>query len=866
MRYSGMPAAVLSSPIIQVLVVALSALFLITCGGGSTTSPEATKPRTLSVSLDVTSATPGARIAIHGIPEDVDWAFARVTVPGQSAATGADAATAAAVDAGAAVIRRTDTGDELVVPLDPADPMGGGTVQLEVTNGSTITSNLLTLDVDSLAAAPGAFDGVVTKLEALLAGWVAQNGTTEEALRTTPADQLPVVDLPLLLFHTIINHPDNPNSLRAFADGPIPLFDGVDIDRDLLDALTAMSGLDSLLDDKSAFLDTLTAPALPAANLPSVGTAMAAPRASMICIEGPTFDIGQNDCFKLSDVMAYQSNLEFEQHSAAKKVQDDILDIVLTAAGYTKAAYIAWGVANTFWAADKIEDGSVGVYPSKFISDQTDYTADPETFPEDFSNPGHWSDFHVTAASKGWRFDDVVKDAIAKAKGAQGAFDQKTIDGLVGGLAEGKGVKDAVDAVKKEVQNAVYDQIKVRLNLDDLTKLEYCPQTWPNIDCTGKPYSEAKSPSLVVDNDALSYEPVQVGKTTLTVQTTPVFGLVTPTGEAKEIETKKLQVFIDPYQATAGTDETIDFTARVENAENTDVEWYLSGPLPANFVPNGNAASVTTPSDPWDPAIVIHARSLSNTGLRENRVNSEPREDSTAIDYEPDELVVSPAFVCLKPNESQPFTVTVPGATSQAVTWSIDPPGAGSFSGNTYTAPGSYMDAIIVTATSVEKPELSGQAFVRVAGCMCAWNASVSGASGGTWGGDFAVWSDPGPGGGGSSITMTPNDTGDDYPTITGFTLERMTAGVTGTFDFNSSASPASGVMYNGGVNTDLGVDSPPQLTVLSNDGTTMEGTIQGQFWRVVSLSPPEFDVISISASFKANEVMSNSGSPCSAQ
>jgi len=844
-----------------VFVLAVGAgLILGGCGGDSGTSPDDSDeetPRVLDVELDRTSGEPAGRIAIEGIPEDVEAAYGFVTLPGAVRRDSGPARADVVEPFGIAFIRRDDAGDSLVVPLHPVDPMTGGTVEIEITNGSTLTSNRVTLEVEGLEPAPGAYASMVADLQTLHDAWIAHHGTTKEALRATTADQLTPIELQLLLFHGIIDHPDNPNSLAAFAAGDVPLAgDGV-VERDVLDALTALSGVDGFIASQAALVDTLTPPA-PAAQSYARTFSRRMPDRRLECIEAPNFGIGSDNCFELAEVMAYRAELDFEENSAVQQLQDDAIDVVSTALGYTRGAVVAWGIANTAWAADNIQAGSRGVYPSQFVSEATDFTANPEVIPEDFTSPGQWSEFRVTAASEGWRFDDVVKDAFDRAKGLKGGLDGSTVDDLIGDAANGQGVEDAVGMMEESVKNAAWQKAALELGLEDLTRLEYCPQTWPNIDCTGLPFSEGSSPDLQVDSEALTYEPDRVGSSTLQVQTTDIFGLVTPTAETKTIDTRRIEVFIDPFQATANTDETVNFSVRVENAENEEVEWYPGegGSLPQDFRPDGSTLAVTTPSEEWDPPILVKARSLADTGLREGKVNSDPREDEAPIAYEDGGVTVSPAFVCLTPDEPQTFAAVVTGLENQEVRWSWE--GVGSMSGATYTAPSTAGGEAVIIATSVENTDLKGYAQVVVAGCRCAFGATVSGDVSNAWSGDFAVWSSGQ--GGGTSLQFTPGGTS-SVPILTGSLGTDISGGVTGSFDmmnvqyFDGTAEGSFIAPVEG--------EQPPRLVIVENDGVTIEGTLSGVLG-AGTLAEPR--LVTLNVNFKATEIMSNGGSPCSEQ
>ena len=838
--------------LLAMLIVALSPPLLINCGGDSTTDPgtdggNGGQERVITVSLDAASGAPGSRIVVEGIPADVDFAYARVSVT-DAAAASSGAGASASDEAGVAMIRRTASGDELVVPVHPSAPMDGGTVEIEVTNGIDLTSNLLTLEIAPLPPAPGAFNQVISKLEALLDGWIGLQGTNAQALRTVTADQLSPFELPLLLFHAIINHPDNPNSLRALADGDIPFAEGEPIDRELLDAIAGMSRLDELIDTKQAYVDTLTPPQASVRFLRSAPSRAGGP---FDCVDAPDFEIDQDDCYKLAEVMAYQQELRLEKMGAVQQMQDDAIDALTSALGYARGALIAWGIVNTLWAADNIEAGSMGIYPSSFMSERTDFDADKEEFPEDFTSPGKWSNFRVTAVSEGWRFDDVLKEAFDKAKGLEGHdWDDEALQDFWEEALE-KNVDDYEQKMHDNFKNLVFEKVEEELQLDDLTKLEYCSQIWPNIDCTGKPFSDGSSPALDVNNEALTYEPSAVGSTTLKVETSSLFGRVTPTAETKAIETKMIQVFVDPFQANADVSQALTFRVRVENAEDETVEWYPEGTVPADFAPSGGQVEVITPPDPWGPPIIVKARSMANTGLRENQVNTDPREGSAPINYGGAEIILDPLDACLKPGESETFFATVIGIEDQSVTWSTDPPGTGSFSGSTYTAPGTNAGTVVIIATSTVNENVMGYAPVRVGGCECWWTANITGDRSFYWTGTNSVYGTEVPGFVSFVFESWVDGPGIHYPVVNA--VIQADGSAIGTFPATGTIEAnATDIWFPG--DPDDG-SAQPQVTITSNDGETITGRVSGPYFRPrPNTNPPEFEKLNLNLGFKATD------------
>jgi hypothetical protein len=529
---------------------------------------------------------------------------------------------------------------------------------------------------------------------------------------------LPLTHSSILFVHNVIDNPDNPNSLRAIADGDTPLFSDSPVDHDLLDALTAKAKLQGWVDEKLGFVDTLSAPP----ELPTLANRLAgsaeARRAE--CIDAPAFDIG-GDCSKLAELMTYQTGLEVAKRSAAEQVQDDIAAALLSVAGLTPAAPVAASLGTSAWAIETIEDGSQGLYPSEFIDEATDYVPTVTEFPEDFTEPGRWSEFRVTAVSEGWRFDDKIVEAVEQMVSVNGSFDTPF------------GTQPLIDKVDGLIQVNPNAAIKSEL-LDNVPgELKYCAQTWAGIDCTGLPNSAGSSPSLQYDSEALTYQPVEVGTTTLLVETMPVFGVGKSTGETKVIETKRLDVFLDPFQATLDVSTQQTFTVRVDGAANPSVLWTSSG---ANFTPGVGTASLTTPPAPWETPITVTAKSLSDTGLREGKVDSDPRTKTALVTFGGGVLIfIEPEFACIAPGETKQLNPQVVGLEEGPYTlaWNLVE-GSGSVNqSGLYQAPpaGSTRDRISVEVVGVD--DVIAFAEVAVGECNCSYEALLTGGVSASW-------------------------------------------------------------------------------------------------------------------------------------
>ncbi|MEZ5065414.1 MAG: hypothetical protein R3B81_11825 [bacterium] len=720
----------------SVLAVGLLVPLATGCGDDSAGPTPDETPIELTISLGATSAGPGDRIPITGLPADeVVWA---------AISTGGDGHVVAFLErAGAG-----RGGDQLIVPFFPDDPGTGGGVQVRITNGSNITSNLVNLQIDALPPAPGAFAAVVADLQMLLDSWLLSAATTRAELTSTPPADLPITDLNLLFLHNLIDNPVNPNSLAAFAAGEIPMFAGESIDRDLLDAMIGASGLAGLVAEKTALADTLGGPP-DSLRAESVRALRPLPRLDRGCFEGPTFGAGPDDCDWLSEAMQYQSELATAAAAAATRVEQLVQGVVLAGLSLTPAAPYATAAGAILWAAATIEDASIGIYPSHLLSGETDFVADPEAFAEDFTADGAWSEFRITAMSDGWNADRAVLEGLLQILGAVGSGPGDIADAL-GDQVDGAALEAFEGAITGYVKNQATTAALQEIVGSDQVDLQFCPQTWSGFDCTGAPYSVGTSSNesvLQVNDAAQSYRPVDVGSAQLRVETiTGAFGNA-HTAEDKVITTNPIEVHIDPFQARVGTDELVNFTVRVENAENTDVEWSSTG---ADFVWNAKGASLTTPSSPWTTPIEVRARSVANTGLREDGLPI--REGLALVEYQ-DSLVVvnvTPRYDCISNDSTLVLTAEVIGVDDASVTWSIAE-GWGTVQSTgpltaRYTPPSSGTTDDIVRATVVDHEEAIGDAHVRVSACTCFFDIMITG--GINWlesGGDIAyvaAWGD----------------------------------------------------------------------------------------------------------------------------
>jgi len=79
------------------------------------------------------------------------------------------------------------------------------------------------------------------------------------------------------------------------------------------------------------------------------------------------------------------------------------------------------------------------------------------------------------------------------------------------------------------------------------------------------------------------------------------------------------------------------------------------------------------------------------------------------------------------------------GLDDKTVIWTAS---AGYFVEDLYHAPGTAVDEVTITATSVQNNLVKGTATITVGDCACSWSANVTGEIAGIYDGSFATWTD----------------------------------------------------------------------------------------------------------------------------
>ncbi len=166
-------------------------------------------------------------------------------------------------------------------------------------------------------------------------------------------------------------------------------------------------------------------------------------------------------------------------------------------------------------------------------------------------------------------------------------------------------------------------------------------------------------------------------------------------------------VVVSPASATIYVGRTRQFTATVTNNSNVAVTWSIA---PAGTGTISSTGLYTAPTTAVARAtVVVTATSQADTTQWASAL--------VTIEPLPVTVSVSPGTATVLPGQTEQFTATVTNTANTAVTWSINPSGAGSIdSTGLYTAPTTITAAetVTVTATSHADPGQWASASVTV--------------------------------------------------------------------------------------------------------------------------------------------------------
>lgn len=816
-------------------------LILLTCSSDNPTEynpGDGSGIDTVSLTFGANQAAPASMIKVTGLPSGNDNLYGIVLHADASVLSGANSVTQSKDTAYTPVIE-TDSGTFILAPLNPVDPANGGVVVVTITDDSTIVSKPVELSVDALPAAPDELADLVSLLSQVFDHQLRIVGLSRDDLEYSDPHSIPAHLLPYVFTYDALDSPDNPNSLKAFAEGSAPVLENPTADIDLANRLLGLTGYREYLEDLVASLDTLTsldfAPADPEAATALFG---ASPQ---ICIDGP--QLGIANCDQLANAMRKQSELASTARSAGEKVKSDVTGAALTLVSLVPGAKVGTTIFGAFlFVESKAIEGQINLYPSQFVDAATSFNPSITEFTEDFQEPGNWTHFDLTAKSNGWKLDKLIFETILQAIAAKGG----TVDEFRDLSPE---LKRAAGEFNSTVEGAV-KSAKAAQTFNELAEgedfIEICAATWEQINCAEKKFMTALiAPDILDANlDAKTYEPTDVGSALFRLETSSEFGPASTRTE-ETINVEELEVSLDPFQADADTSEQLTFYTLVRGATDKGVDYDLSGGG-TFLMKSDDSVRIKTPPAPWSPDVVLTATSRTTTGLFAD--GQERPSDSSPISYDSSGVaILSPGSVCVKPEETQDFTVNYVGGTINSTRWELDPAGVGTFSNKTltsatYKAPSEKGQQVNVKA--IVNDRSTAVANVTVSGCVCDWIFEGEGSghyysASGAWGPASTL----------GALTLVLSETEDDpdnFPVV-GFAVYNFT----GVDTYQTEYISFTGNDEITWAYSDANIALPIVEITEYVEGDYVAGTAYGQLSQRTNFNPPEYEYITFSVTFR---------------
>jgi len=634
-----------------------------------------------------TAGVPLDRISLGSLPTDFEPPFAAVITTDDDL-----------VQTYALVVDAEAGGLEMVVPVHPSTDPAGGTVRVNVTDGTQACA-AMDFAVEALPAATGELAAIADAFQVLIDAQAAGLETTAEALRTTPVADLPTGLVPLALLQSIVDHPANDRSLRALADGTSP--DAAAARLDLVEPLLSRTGIRASLEGATV--------GLPAAAR-SVGrgplAAGPAPVSAATCLP----DVIGNDPGLLDACMWTAVGAQVELGGASGKVLTDIgtaTGVLGLVPGLGTPTAIGGAVA---WGALSQKGRTAALLPSVLTGITVSYGA--EQYREDEDGPGTWS-ATVTAANQGYDLGKEALEAMLQGAGVAGLADSYQVGG-----AEVNNILGAAltGPVAGELLNGGTVE-EFQIPVETFGPVNVSAEQWSQVEIFGDAF---------VVGTHNTYEPRAAGTAILSVKTKDgAFGGNQLTWQG-DLEVLQLDIDILPAEVNLGPGEPQGFTVVVSNAIQPD-QWEI---LPTDPF-QGSVGDITllsegrylidytAPGTP-DPSRVdiLAVRSTAAAGAR--AYSTEERTASATIRF--GEIVITPDAACLEPNGSIDFSSEVRGLLDDGVEWSADVGTIDPVTGN-YTAPASIPEGGVatITATSTAVAGVTERVYVQIVGCTCNW-------------------------------------------------------------------------------------------------------------------------------------------------
>ena len=447
----------------------------------------------------------------------------------------------------------------LFTPFYPGTSLGGGDVKVQVTDG-LVSCPLVDFSIEEIRSAPGEVSRVVDALQEVIRVQAAEFGLTLQDLTAGPTE-LPRQAIPLAAAQRLLDHPDNPDSLRAMGEGTAPFFEEAS-DNALLDAVVAHLGLVGLVERGSKVTSALARVALPS-ELPGCGDSAenldlcmkvaAFAEKSLNESDGPAVEQLKQDValsIVVLNLFPFTRNLVKVTEETVSEVKKDL-----------DKAFPVIGLALLIkkWS----EEAAAALLPSSFSS--LDLNLFPAVMEEDLE-AGEWSALLI-AASKGWKLDGkrVLQYAFKELKASK--LLKKQVKKGVGKLFELSGDLPYVDNKKvqeKLVGLIVKNVAKIAPDaLNGVTLFALDPELFGPVEIHETVWSASDIKGDAVEEfNHNQYKPVKVGTADIIVRVRTdggKFGGVGSISASKPVEVKPIILDVSPDQVIAKPGEEVIF-------------------------------------------------------------------------------------------------------------------------------------------------------------------------------------------------------------------------------------------------------------------------------------------------------------------
>lgn len=769
--------------------------------------------------LATSSALPLATVELTGVPEDF------------SSTMNADVRAAASDDSTVAFVWRDDEGTvRMAVPVHPTGDPDGGDVELVIGDG-TSSCESVPFTIEALPAAEGTATAVVDALQESLDLLAGRFGYTSSDLRATDLSALPEHLYPLALAQSVLDDPDNPNTLRKLAGGSAPLLTEGTVDVTLTDRLLARTGV---LEALTSFNEELAAS----------GSAFSDPASAELAArsaDGGAAASVLSECASVSTAAeldyCMDAQLEAEFKLSGESATGEVLGDLGTATGlagaipFPPAKLAAAGAGLASWLLQVYRRALAGLLPSEFDQPLT-VTFTETSFEEDAADPGEWTDAMALAKSAGWTLDKTAMETVIQGigvKGAKGAYDDwlnrfapaDVVGDVIAGLAGFVDTQTAQWLVNHTTTDIIH------LPSKNFGPVDVTAETWTDKRLSGSTF-------VVEFTDHHHYIPREVGSSEIVVETkVSEFGGATPAEGRGSVIVRAIDLTFDPAEVVMKRGEQRDFTLQVENSafpEKVEVESPTGRASLASFDAGAKSHTVTytAPSSPDAFPELVSVRHTAETGARRPSLSPPPRVGFATVRLP--QVRVTPLSECVDRGATHPFQAEVVGLENQEVTWDASAGDIGSTGPSTATfqAP-STTQTVTITATSVEDPELQGRAVARVGGCDCWWTLTALGEQWtGQAGSAVSFGRDPDTGDLEAAAVASDNTAAADF-------IGAVPPGETGVFPVDGTAG---GDLF-GTDNTKMQSDDPFTtgtketwtLTLGEHTGDVLEGKVDGVAW-----------------------------------